>query len=422
MGLFAGFAEVDITPPVGTHIIGWLRDVVSTAVRDPLFARIAVLGGDDDTVAFVQLDTLSVRWTLTEAIRAAAAARYGYPADRIMVCATHTHAGPAVAHCGEAPRDDRYVEWLVGRIEDAFGAALDARQPAEIGFGSTFVFDVAHNRRVVMRDGTVRSHGRFTDPDALYVEGPIDPELAVIALRDQSGGLLGALANFACHPTHHGSDGTFSAGFPGVFAAAMKARACPVTLYLQGAAGNLHTSNPCGPSLTMSEAGVRLADEAERAISQMTFSSDLALASERTTVSLAYREPTAAEVAGTVRGAQRFVDPAIYDRLMPPLLERIRTRGTQPAEVQAHRLGDHVLVAVPAEYFVELGLRIKTAVHPHHGLVVGYANGMVGYLPHREAFERGGYETTFTLSSRQAPGAGEEIAEAASRVAQALFA
>ena len=36
---------------------------------------------------------------------------------------------------------------------------------------------------------------------------------------------------------------------------------------------------------------------------------------------------------GAVRGAQRHVSLApIYDRCMPKLLERIRQRGTQPAE------------------------------------------------------------------------------------------
>jgi len=118
-------------------------------------------------------------------------------------------------------------------------------------------------------------------------------------------------------------------------------------------------------------------------------------------------------VAGTVRGAQRFVDPALYDLHIPGVVERIRDRGTQPAEVQALFMGEYGFVSIPAEYFVQLGLRIKEGAHPRHALVVSCANGQVGYLPHKEAFARGGYETTFTGSSRMGPGAGEILADAA---------
>jgi hypothetical protein len=45
--------------------------------------------------------------------------------------------------------------------------------------------------------------------------------------------------------------------------------------------------------------------------------------------------------------------------------------------------------------------------------VVSHANGMVGYVPTKAAFLRGGYETTFTDSSRLAPEAGDLLADAA---------
>ncbi len=90
--------------------------------------------------------------------------------------------------------------------------------------------------------------------------------------------------------------------------------------------------------------------------------------------------------------------------------------GTQPAEVQAITVGDYTYAGVPAEYFVQYGLRIKEECHPLRALVVAQANGMVGYLPTREAFRRGGYETTFTDSSRMAPEAGDMVADCAIRL------
>ena len=81
--------------------------------------------------------------------------------------------------------------------------------------------------------------------------------------------------------------------------------------------------------------------------------------------------------------------------------------------MQVVSLGDWVYAAVPAEYFVQVGIRIKEEAYPRHALVVSCANGMVGYVPHREAFLRGGYETTFTSGAALAPEAGDILADTA---------
>jgi hypothetical protein len=415
MSLRAGFAEIDITPPIGTQIIGWLAVIVSKAVLDPLFARAAVFEAGGQQVAFIQLDTLSVRWKTVETIRRRISETYGFPGQHVMVVATHNHAGPAVVNCGDARRDDAYLETLVEKVVAMFGAALANLTEAEVGFHSLAEFELSYNRRVVMRDGTVQCQVTFDDPKALYVEGPIDPEMAVLAARKPNGELLGAVVNFACHPTHHGSDGVLSAGFPGVLAAEMKARGCPITLFLNGAAGNIifFDVRHGNRGRSQEELGRLLADDVSRALEKMTYRTALTLSCRAKTISLPYRALTEDEIRGTARGAQRFVDSAVYDREIPRVVERIRARGHEPAQVQVLRLDELCYAAVPAEYFVELGLRIKEQAYPRHALVVGFANGMLGYVPHREAFRRGGYETTFAGSSKMAPEAGALLADAA---------
>jgi hypothetical protein len=414
MPLRAGFAETDITPLVGTHKIGWIMDIVIEEIADPLFARIAVIESGRDRVAFIQLDTLCIRWTQTDDIRRRVQDRYGFPGANIMVSATHNHAGPAVTHCGDVRRDDAYVETMVSKIVECFGRALDNMQQAEIGFASVPEWNISHNRRVVMRDGTVSTHGPFRCPEALYVEGPVDPEVAVLAARGRDGELLGAIVNFACDPTDHGGDTVASGGFPAALAREMRERGCPVTLFLNGAAGNICSGDPYRRiDLSLEQMGQALADDASRALREMPFADGLTLGARSRTIQLPYREVTPEEIAGTVRGAQRFVDPQAYDRGMPALLKRIKERKTQPAEVQLLSLGDRAFIGIPAEYFVQLGLRIKEQAHPVRALVVSCANGMVGYVPHREAFLRGGYETTFTAGAALAPEAGDILADRA---------
>jgi len=79
-------------------------------------------------------------------------------------------------------------------------------------------------------------------------------------------------------------------------------------------------------------------------------------------------------------------------------------------------LDEYAFIGIPAEFFVELGLAIKERAHPKHALVFGLANGMVGYVPHKAAFERGGYETTFCGWSKLAPEAGDMLVDAAVRL------
>jgi len=428
MTLKAGFAEIDVTPPVGTHKIGWLKDIVSDHVLDQLFARACVLESAGTRIGFIQLDTLFVDAADVAEIRRRISAQHGLPGENVMVAATHNHAGPAVADAGDVRRDEAYVRTLVESVVSVFGQALEGTRPAEFGFARRFEFDVGHNRRVLMRDGTVRTHGTFADPNALCLEGPIDPEVAVLGVRaageapnrhsgnlETSGELLGALVNYACHPTHHGPDGALTAGYPGVLAAEMKKRGCPVTMFLLGAAGNIACADPArgGEGMPMQQAGRKLADHVAAALSEMEFTDRVELGARSRTLQLPFRRPTPEQIAGTARGAQRFVDPAIYERIIPAQAERIRRLKTQPSEVQVLSINDVAFASIGGEYFAEFGLRIKQACWPRRALVVTCANGRAGYIPTKEAFDRGGYETTFGPPSTLAPEAGDLLADAA---------
>jgi len=409
----AGFSEIDITPPVGISKIGWLIDVKSGCVLDPLFARAAVFENAGNRVGFIQVDTLSIRRAQVAELRRRIEAEFGFPGANVMIAATHNHAGPAIADVGDAKCDVAYTKTFMDNCVRAFGAALNAMEDAEVGFNHVFEFSVASNRRVLMRDGTARTHGTFTDPDALCLEGPIDPEVAVLAARNRAGELIGCLANFACHPTHHGPEPGLSAGYPGVLAAEMKRRGCPITLFLNGACGNTHHSNPAGGDVSKEQAGRTLAADAQRAIEGMAFTSAAEIGAASTVLDAPFRQATAEEIAGSIRGAQRFSDPSWYERAMNDLLAEIKLRRTRPAEVLVLRIGNTAWAAIPAEYFVEFGLRIKLAAHPRHALVVEAANGMIGYVPTREAFAHGGYETTFAPTSCMAQETGDLLADAA---------
>jgi neutral ceramidase len=412
--LKAGFSEIDISPATGTRKIGWNNKNFGTSVLDPLYAKAAVFECGDGRAAFIGLDLLFVHRDQVAEIRKRIQEKYGFPGEAVMIGATHNHAGPAI-ETDLYPKDEGYVQLMIEKSVAVFGQAWESRREAEIGHGSVNEWSVGYNRRVIYRDGTTRCHGSFKDPNALTFEGPVDPEVAVLAARAKDGTLLGAVVNFACHPCHHGGDQVFSAGYPGQLANAMREKKCPVTLFLQGAGGNIHHGDPSGANKekSMEEAGQALAVDVEKALAAMKFRATAKISSRTRTLDLPYRRVSDDEVKGKVKGAQRFGEPGFYDRTADLVLEEIKREGTAKAEVQAILLDDLVHVAIPAEYFVQHGLWIKEQGHPRRVRVVGYANGMLGYVPHKEAFPRGGYETTFGYRSKLAPEAGDLLADAA---------
>ena len=84
-----------------------------------------------------------------------------------------------------------------------------------------------------------------------------------------------------------------------------------------------------------------------------------------------------------------------------------------PLEIQVFQINeDLAIVGLPGEVFVELGLAIKKASPYKHTMVLELTNSHIAYVPTKEAFSRGGYET---INSRLAPGGGEMMVETAIR-------
>jgi hypothetical protein len=70
-----------------------------------------------------------------------------------------------------------------------------------------------------------------------------------------------------------------------------------------------------------------------------------------------------------------------------------REEDTLTVIVQAIRIGDLAVCAIPFETFVEIGLELKDRSPFPQTMVIGLANGRYGYLPTPEQHRLGGYET-----------------------------
>src|SRR5688500_6293958 len=92
--LMAGFASVDITPPVGYRMSGYFNERLSTGTLDPLHAKAMVLKQGDVKAAIVICDLIGLQAGVTKKARQLAQEQTKIPAENICVAATHTHTAP----------------------------------------------------------------------------------------------------------------------------------------------------------------------------------------------------------------------------------------------------------------------------------------------------------------------------------------
>ena len=417
MELRAGFAEIDISPtkfPVVTYFSS------ANEVMDPLFAHAAVFDDGTTTLAFLSFDVVIVEVEYVKRIRDGIAALRNIPISNIMVSATHNHACPSVVERPASGKDDEYLDFMVEKGIAVVAKAFDALEPVEYGIKSGFEERVSFNRRYIKKNGTVVSQPRIElfNNDILCHEGVVDPEIGVLCVRNANGRIIGVMVNFACHAVHH--MGSLSAGFPGVLCERIKKFYGPecVCLFLNGACGNIIHRNYSDPDQedTKERIGTILADDVKQLIDEMSFEKNASLAAAESNVRIKYRD-----FRGLEKNINNLEDFNVFQSLLTKgwykfslkELKKLHAKSDhEEAIVQVFKIGDVFFGTAPCEYFAENALRIKKESLQKNTFVVSLANGWLGYIPHKAAFERdGGHESTWAFWSKMEHDAGDIIAD-----------
>jgi neutral ceramidase len=433
----AGRAKVVITPPVGAVMGNSYGVSVSTGVSSNLHAKAVVFEVGGEKAAIVGCDLISLHQPIVEKARALIREKTGVAPERVILAATHCHAGPQthpllyVLATEEARKiSEPYVEKLPGLIAESVRLAEADLQPAKLSVARGREDAISFNRRYLRADGTVTMGGPATG--VVRRAGPIDPEVGVIYLESPSGTPLATIVNFALHVAIV-TGNKFSADYPHTLSEALgrvKGEGM-LTLFLNGMSGNIN-------HVDVLRQGPRLGGEAEAA----RVGTVLAAAVLKTYSSL---QPVDVSL---LRAVSRPVRVPVRPRPSPERLEAAHAMlkrwgkgaafndvihawrdidvaqygrdGFWASEVQAITFGrDLALVGYPGDSFVELGLFIKQN-SPYAFTFVSEqsANGSLSYIPNEKAFPEKGYEVE---SARVAPGGGEVLATAASRLLTELF-
>ena len=175
--IFAGAATVNLTPWLGIALCGGFAQRQATDVHDEILARALVVESGGTRIGLVVCDFVCMPRGIADAVKQRVAQASGIPPSHVLVCATHTHSGPAVRTALGVREDAVYVESVSNKIADAVHIAVNRLRPARIGWGEVREDRISFNRRWWMRDGTVHMNPGAQHPDAVRPSGPTDPTL-----------------------------------------------------------------------------------------------------------------------------------------------------------------------------------------------------------------------------------------------------
>jgi hypothetical protein len=448
--LHAGVGRAVITPPVGIAHAGWGVQTHQRAegVDMDLFATVLVLANGPVEAALVDVDFCVVGRDLADPIRQAVADLCGIPFAHVRLSYTHTHSGPMLGPSWMTEGEELiapYVESLPGRIAGAAWAAKRSLRPARVAAGSG-ASDIVVSRRLKLPGGRVvagRNWGGFADR-----------EVKVVRIDDLDERPLAVIVHYGCHPTIMGPPNRLiTPDYPGMVRQIVEGATGATSLFLQGAAGNVHAvvdfvgdvavyrrlGAILGHEAARVALGLRTVPRRERLLRVMESGAPLGIYADEPAgepdgtlrvatraVRLPLREyPPVAEVVADAR--QRAADLAAVRgrvgeeelcvavglaRRAGMLADKARRFGGHAeveAELHGMRLGDVALVGFAGEPFSELGAQVKARSPFPHTLFSGYTNDYLGYLPTAEAYPDGGYEVD---TSPFRPGAGEALVEA----------
>ncbi len=423
--LQAGLAKVVITPPVGTQLSGYAgRTDPSTGVFDDLYAKALVLDDGARRLALVVCDLIGFGRDMVAEIREAVTDQAGIQAEHTMIACTHTHCGPNLR---EANGD--YVSGLKSCLAGAVAAASNRLVPAKIGVGVGECYTACNRRHPDSPSGAYNLYN--------YPEGTMDPTVMVLRVEDLDGNVLGAVTNYAGHPVAWGSkELKISRDYPG-FALSVLEKVWGsdvVAIFMQGCCGNLNLNwkwdrpdlspiprrdfpEEVEPRLReLKRLGHMLGGESLNVAESITdFTAEASLSGMRRDVVLPVRKDLPEKMAERVEALKEKLAAGETPDRRTAYHDIAEGKTTITTEVQVFRIGEHYVVGLPSEVFVEYQIEVRERVDAPFTFVSELANDTISYVPTPAAYEEGGYEERSTFLAPEAGGMLVDAAVALSR-------
>ena len=388
-GLRAAAVKVDITPADSQLLLGY-GPRMSTEIHDRLYHRIVVLESGESRLVLVSSDLGALSPGFYDDFARQVETETGISRERLWWTVTHTHSAPIVgppAFAGALLARQFDVEWdhdyarkVTDALMEGIKNAISRLRPAYMGVGTGMAM-ANMNRRARDVDGKIYL--------GLNPYGPVDRQVGLIRLERGDGSLVALIVNYAMHGTFLGAVPQISGDAPGIVASYLEERLGGTVLYINGAVGNI--------------APIYYFKRGFREITQM----NVLLGDRILEANRSIRVDPDAKVY--LEPSEVMVETAMKEGIpWPEGLDSYRSQtaaGQDQVRIPVRLLklrDDLVLWAAPLELFCEIAIRVRSESPFSNTFYFGYNNGWMGYMPTRQAFDEGGYETRVTAYTGEA--------------------
>ena len=434
----AGFYECDITPPFGADRPADFCKLKIQKFSDPLKIRALALSDGTAKVAVIGSDNVGCGPGFLRRLKEA------LPGIEVIHSASHTHYGgnlrdkfPGIDEADEVTRrivlkesvsyDDSYYHFCLRQAVTAVTFAFENLQDVDFSFGSSRVENLIFNRRIRMKDGSVKTHPGKGNPDSVGYAGPVDDQLGVMGVwKKGTDELLGFALNYSCHACINLEGAT--ADFPGVAIDTVRGvyGSGAGAVYSNGASGdvtqidNMSLKKDTGKPIAI-KLGRAIGGDAIRILATADRGPISTLKVLKETYHYKRRPVDPDEIEGAKKKVQVFEESNEYKiaktLYMSSLLAQANPNPT--SELAVLQIGPLVIGSVPDEMFAQYALDFKAQSKFPFTWFSQLSTGG-SYIPSADAFnptKGGGYEAS---TAKYAPETGTEITDIISRLSQQL--
>lgn len=428
-GLQVGFGRVQIMPQSSVPLAGYPNSTsrMSTGYRDYLYMTCLAFTEGEETVLLFTQDLFKSEKSWVSQARSAIENATGIPGEKILICATHNHAGPdtSSSHSAIAAYKTLYMNAAVSAAQ----AALEDRAAAKLYSTVTQTDKLNYPRHYKLSDG---SYGGdvFGDFSKNTIEGYAnagDPTMLLVK-ADREGDKQDVLImNWQVYPCVMGvsADTNLSADFIGFARSHVEQETGMLCAYFNGAAGDIK------PDSRINADRHYLSDvDYSKAVAQCAIDALPGLTSlEGTGVSSGTMEltyavnhddaqllPQAREVVELAKTAtsetadKRAKELGLFSIYHAQQIVNRQTRPqTDTMELSVVKAGGMAFVTAPYEMFSQSGVYIRENSPFAATMICSCSNAYHGNFATQEAYEYNSYES---YTNYFAKGCAEAAAEA----------
>jgi len=432
--LKAGFARVNINPPMGIPIRGYYKPRFAEGVLDDLEANALALECGEEKALLICVDHCGIEQNLCSDYRKSASDATGIPMENIIISQTHTHTGPALEKNSEDALIKEYTDFVGKRIADVAQFAVADLKDAKMGYGKGVAPNVAFVRRYVMKDGSVKTNPGVNNPDIVRPIGDTDESVNVLRF-DREGADTIVYVNFANHPDVVGGC-KISADWPGLLRKDVeKILDNTKCIFFNGAQGDVNHVNvhPTGGYLNGMfmdfddvSRGYAHAEYIARVVTggvlqafdKVNYVDVDTLTACQKVINVPANRPDPKDMPEAHRindlhNAGKD-DEIPYEGMMLTTVVAEAARmvryengpDTFDMRLSALKIGPVAIIGIPGEPFTGIGVALKATEGFDMILPCCASNGYEGYFPMQDSYDEGGYEAR---SSRYKAGVAEFI-------------